>query len=332
MCHHKYYTIFDKECLLKYLLLGYKQNVIAELLGKHPSSVSREIKRGTDKNGEYSLVLSEKRSKKEMSKRGRKRKLAENPELKNLIKDKIKNLQWSPEELADRMKLENYKDTVSVSTIYREIYKRTFDDPGTRKDNKGFNKNLRRKGTPYRNRSKEEKRGKILITNPIETRPKEANERIEIGHFELDSVCGKKSSASILTAVDRKSRFLKAALCPMQKSEYVLKAILKLFKNDTPDKLKSFTPDRGKEFSFHPRITEKLGIPFYFPNAHHPWERGTNERLNSDLREYFPKRKEIKSTDKKLQEIVKKINLRPRKCLGNLTPFEVYYEIKLQLI
>ena len=332
MCHHKYYTTFEKEMLFKSLLAGYTQKEIAQMLGKHPSSVSREIKRGTDENGEYSPFLSEERNKKALSKRGRKNILANNPELKALIKTKIQDEQWSPEELADRLKLENHKITISFNTIYREIHKRTFDDPGTRKENKGFSKQLRRNGRPYKSSSKTEKRGRIIITNDIKARPIEANNRTEIGHFELDSIAGKRNGVSILIAVDRTSRFIKAKLCPQQKSRYVLEALIEMFKDEPSSRLKSFTPDRGKEFSFHPQVTERLGVEFYFPEARHPWERGTNERLNADLREYFPKRKEINTTDEELQEIVNKINLRPRKCLGNLTPFEVYYGVKLQLI
>lgn len=330
MCHHIYFTTFDKEMLFKYLIEGKKQKEIAELLGKNPSSISREIKKGLNDNGDYSPSLSNERTKKNLSNRGRKRILSKHKRLKNKIKNKIIKDKWSPEEIANRLKKNKAKIQISFSTIYREIHKRTFDNPKNK--NKGFIWHLRRQGKAYKDSSKTEKRGVILITNPIETRPIEANNRMEIGHFELDTVCGKKNGACVLTAVDRKSRFLKATLCEMQRSRYIYNGIIRLFKDDNPEMLKSFTPDRGKEFSFHPQVTKELGIEFYFPNAHHPWERGTNERINADLREFFPRRKAIDTTEERLQEIVMSINLRPRKCLGYLTPFEVYYGVKLQLI
>lgn len=51
----------------------------------------------------------------------------------------------------------------------------------------------------------------------------------------------------------------------------------------------SVTPARGKEFARHADVTEYLdGVPFYFPQLHQPWQRGTNENTNGLLREYFP--------------------------------------------
>ena len=95
----------------------------------------------------------------------------------------------------------------------------------------------------------------------------------------------------------------------------------------------TITPDRGKEFAQHIKITNALGgIPFYFPAPHHPWERGTNENTNGLLREYFPKNMDIMDTpDNVIQEKVLELNKRPRKCLNWKTPYEVYYEKVLHL-
>ncbi len=96
--------------------------------------------------------------------------------------------------------------------------------------------------------------------------------------------------------------------------------------------LKSVTPDRGKEFAFHAKVTEELGVQFYFPPPHHPWERGTNENTNGLIREYLPKGKSMDDvTDAYIESIEKKINLRPRKCLGYKTPYELFYGRELHL-
>lgn len=97
--------------------------------------------------------------------------------------------------------------------------------------------------------------------------------------------------------------------------------------------LHSITPDRGKEFSKHTKVTEALdGVKFYFPKPHQPWQRGTNENINGLLREYFPKGKDITGIpDDYIQEKIDKLNLRPRKCLGYKTPYEVYFSKTLHL-
>lgn len=95
----------------------------------------------------------------------------------------------------------------------------------------------------------------------------------------------------------------------------------------------SVTPDRGKEFSKHAPLKKELKrVTFYFPAPHHPWERGTNENTNGLLREFFPKGKDITDTlEDYIQRKYHELNLRPRKCLGYKTPYEVYFSKVLHL-
>ncbi|MDD6134430.1 MAG: hypothetical protein PUB49_06960 [Selenomonadaceae bacterium] len=80
-------------------------------------------------------------------------------------------------------------------------------------------------------------------------------------------------------------------------------------------------------------MTEYLGgLPFYFPQPHQPWQRGSNENTNGLLREYFPKGKDITEiSDDYIQRKVAMMNLRPRKCLNYRTPYEVHFEKVLHL-
>ncbi|SEF23222.1 IS30 family transposase, partial [Streptococcus gallolyticus] len=92
-------------------------------------------------------------------------------------------------------------------------------------------------------------------------------------------------------------------------------------------------PDRGKEFSGHPELTEKLNVEVYFPDPHAPWQRGTNENTNGLLREYFPKGSDLTEVEHLIiQEWEDKLNNRPRKCLNWKTPYEVFYGINVHLI
>ena len=134
----------------------------------------------------------------------------------------------------------------------------------------------------------------------------------------------------MVTLVDRKSRFLLCKKVEKKASEPVTNAIIKLLDGQP---CFSITPDRGKEFSRHAQITATLNdVPFYFPLPHHPWQRGTNENTNGLLREYFPKNKNITNLSNNLiAKHVFELNMRPRKCLGWKSPFEIYFNISFHL-
>ncbi|ASZ08359.1 IS30 family transposase [Enterococcus thailandicus] len=117
-------------------------------------------------------------------------------------------------------------------------------------------------------------------------------------------------------------------------SLFVKDTFIELFSSIHPSRVKSITPDRGKEFSKHSEITKALnGVPFYFPDSHAPWQRGTNENTNGLLREYLPKNKEMDSvTDEAIDQYILKLNLRPRKYLHWKTPYEIFFGVTLHLI
>ncbi|MFB8448864.1 IS30 family transposase [Enterococcus thailandicus] len=117
-------------------------------------------------------------------------------------------------------------------------------------------------------------------------------------------------------------------------SLFVKDTFIELFSSIHPSRVKSITPDRGKEFSKHSEITKALnGVPFYFPDPHAPWQRGTNENTNGLLREYLPKNKEMDSvTDEAIDQYILKLNLRSRKYLHWKTPYEIFFGVTLHLI
>ncbi len=117
-------------------------------------------------------------------------------------------------------------------------------------------------------------------------------------------------------------------------SLFVKDTFIELFSSIHPSRVKSITPDRGKEFSKHSEITKALnGVPFYFPDPHAPWQRGTNENTNGLLREYLPKNKEMDSvTDEAIDQYILKLNIRPRKYLHWKTPYEIFFGVTLHLI
>lgn len=194
-----------------------------------------------------------------------------------ILKEKIRGLiveqSWSPEQIAERLKAEGSDLHISYAKIYRAINRRIFDTANLNRNARGFKRNLRCKGKPRKSANKEEKRGQISIIHSIEERPAAANDRSEIGHWEADTVAGTKKSGCVVTLVDRYSRYLLGEKLQSSKSVVVTPSIIQLFQTIDPKFVKSITPDRGKEFTDHRKISSCLAdVPFYFAHPHSPWE------------------------------------------------------------
>ena len=92
---------------------------------------------------------------------------------------------------------------------------------------------------------------------------------------------------------------------------------------------KSLTVDNGKEFAFHTLITAKTKVPIYFCHPYASYERGLNENHNGLLRQYFPKNECFTNyTQADLDRATQKLNNRPRKSLGYLSPKAYFAKTK----
>ena len=244
--------------------------------------------------------------------------------------------QWSPEQISNRLKHENSADRVSYNTIYRAIYSGMFNTAELRRkyDFNKASRKLRHRGKRRKKANVEETRGKIVILRTIRERPEEANNRSEIGNWELDTLLGKQGSSCLITSVDRKSRYIVAGKIAGRKADSFKDKMIEMYSSVPLEHLGSFTPDNGKEMAKHLEISEALnGVQFYFADAGCPWQRGTNEHFNGLLREYFPKGCDFdKISDEEIKAAVDNINKRPLKCLDGLTPYEVYHDKVLHLI
>ena len=190
---------------------------------------------------------------------------------------------------------------------------------------------LRRKG---KFRRPAESRGKFNVDSSrmIKKRPKDVYRRIEIGHWEGDTVESgrfdhkRKSKVCFVTLVERKSRHYIAIKVPSRESKYVTPAIINALKPLGTDLVKTITFDRGKEFSGYLTIEEALGVSTYFCDPYCPWQKGTNENTNGLLREFYPKGIDLSKVDEhELMFILNEMNNRPRKCLKFNTPNEILF-------
>ena len=134
-------------------------------------------------------------------------------------------------------------------------------------------------------------------------------------------LCG-RGKGGLVTLVDRKSRFLIAVLIRNFDSNTVQEAILKALGELKP---KSITLDNGAEFAKFREFEKQLDTIVYFADPHSPWQRGTNESTNDQLRFWFPKGFDFRSVSQAdVDRVVAFINARPRICLGDKSPAEVF--------
>jgi transposase, IS30 family len=172
-----------------------------------------------------------------------------------------------------------------------------------------------------------DRRGKIPNRRSIEERPAIVDERSRVRDWEADLILGKNHLGVVLTLTERKSRFTLLRTLTSKQANPIRDAIISLLKRDA--RLKTITFDNGKEFAGHQQIASALNADCYFAHPYASWERGTNENTNDLIRHYLPENRNLKEISMEEEvRILDKLNLRPRKCLGFRTPFEVFFEHK----
>jgi IS30 family transposase len=154
----------------------------------------------------------------------------------------------------------------------------------------------------------------------ISERPALVEDRSVPGHWEGDLICGSLNS-HIATVVERQNRFTVLVKVNSKETETVVASLSRQMIK-LPDLLQqSLTWDRGTEMVSHQKFTLVTDIDAYFCDPRSPWQRGTNENTNGLLRQYFPKGDCLsKYTQADLNRVAAKLNTRPRKTLGFLTP------------
>ena len=176
-----------------------------------------------------------------------------------------------------------------------------------------------------------DKRGQLKNRVSIDERPSIVDERKRVGDWEMDLIIGRLGGSVFMTAVERKTRFTVIALAANKTAEAVKDAILGAL-SPLAAQVETLTYDNGKEFALHEVIAEQLNAQGYFAHPYHSWERGLNENTNGLIRQYAPKGSSFDDmTSKSIQNIMDKLNNRPRKCLDFKTPNQVLFGIDPQI-
>lgn len=351
---------------------------IARAIGRDPATISRELRRNAaTRGGSTGYRASVAQWKADMAaRRPKPAKLVANPRLHAYVherlsgqisrpdgtsikgpppprftgrnkphrKDRAWMKAWSPEQIANRIKLDFPNDAsmrISHEAIYQALY---IQGRGALRRDLVWCLRTGRALRAPRARSRRTTWAHVTSDTLIGQRPKEADDRATAGHWEGDLLIGLERSA-IGTVVDRTTRFTILVHLPREEGYRhketpkngpalagygaitMKNALTKSMSTLPMDLARSLTWDRGKEMSAHAQFSKETQIPVFFADPQSPWQRGTNENTNGLLRQYFPKGTDLArwSADD-LEAVAHALNTRPRKTLGWKTPAEAFNE------
>jgi len=325
----RYLTFGEREEIAARAAAGQGPAEIARAVGRHRSTVGRELRAGAV-GGRYRPSAGQ--AKADQARRSpRGAKLASNLVLRREVQQRLERRD-SPEQIAGRLRIDFPDDPemrVCAETIYQSLYVQSRG--GLRRELTACLRTGRAIRKPHRREG--ERRGRIPNMVMISERPAEADDRAVPGHWEGDLIEGSAASGTAIgTLVERTSGFVLLVHLPDghgadQVADAVAAAITTL-----PDALRrSLTWDQGREMMHHGRITDATGMQVYFCDPSSPWQRGSNENTNGLLRQYLPKGCDLSFYGPGLLDrIAAELNSRPRKRHAFRTPAEVLDELLSQ--
>ena len=303
---------------------------IFRIVCRSPSVVSRELKRRhlypmtwlsmtPVERGSWSYEES-KRLRSRVGSRFRLR----TPEIRSYVIRRLRDDNWTPEEIARRLPQELEGGSISARAIYYFIEQER-RDLAVCLPERGAE---RRRSQGKRQRKEREE---AIPKRLIEERPAAVLLREEYGHWEADTIVSKRGGrGGVVSLVERGSRYGIYRIVPNLEAETVLAALRACYRDIPRDLCKSLTIDNGSEFTYSVlrQLEEELSMPIYYCHPYCAHERGTVERRNRNIRWYYPKGTDFSTCPQwELQRAVAKIHNRPMKVLGYESSKEVWQRI-----
>ena len=285
---------------------------IAEALERSASTISREIKRNSGLRGYRPRQAQAKAD----ERRGKTR-------FRKMTRDVIAHIETklredhSPEQISGRMKRE-IGVCISTSRIYQHVWQ-------DKKNGGCLFSHLRIANGKKRRRRHGKSAGKSSIPNRtgIEERPEIVAQNIRMGDWEADLVSGSRHRGYLVTLVERSTKRTRIGHVLHKTAKLVSAETIRLL-SDQPGPVHTITYDNGGEFAAHERVNEVLGCSSYFAQPYHSWERGLNENTNGLIRQYFPKKMDLRNVSREeITFVEERLANRPRKTLDFMTPSEV---------
>ena len=294
------------------------QTAIARQIGVHKSTVSRELKRNSNRFNKYGWAMAEAKAHERSDRTVRNR--ATSPSILREARRLLLSEEWSPRQISGWLKRRGIQ--VSHERIYEMI----------RDDDSGELRSHCRHRMKYR-RHKKRKRPTRATNIPdrvsIHERPAEADGK-RFGDWEMDLILGKGQRSAILTLCERSRNYLIMERLPYVKNpEKVAETVTRLLWPYRKNVL-SITTDNGVEFCRHRRIAEALKTTVYFADSYASWQKGAIENANKLIRQYIPKGTDFRElTDEFIHSVQLKINRRPREKLNFSTPKDEFFRLLL---
>jgi len=316
-------TPTDRGRIQAFVEEGKGVNYIADMLGRHPSTISRELAR--NRTGMSYLAQKAQQRYEERRKACRPAKRLGYLPLWRLVFDKI-GKKWTPEQVAGRLPLD-YPDEPRMRISYEALYQNIYADkrmhcliadlPQARPKRRKRGQGKTRRGPSIPDRV------------DIQERPEEANARLRHGDWEGDTIVGAKQQGFIVTLAERTCLLARLRKCDTKQADEVAQAVIDSLLDMPVSWVKTITFDNGTEFAGHRKISQTLPASIYFAAPYASYQRGTNENTNGLIRRYLPKGKDFRDiTQHQLDQIAEELNNRPRKKLGYRTPNEVFQELR----
>lgn len=304
--------------LLLHAELSYRD--IAQCLGRHHTTISREVRRNRSSSGAYRNRSAQRLALRRRTQARHHRRQTHAP-LVDYVAEKLSD-DWSPEQICGRLRRDFPHDKqmrCSPETIYRWAYL------DAQQGGQAYG-HLRHH---HRRRRRQKRMGQGCRFLPgrigIAERPAIVGQRSRFGDWEADLMLGAPGKGAMTSCLERKSRYILGTGVP-DKSADAFKAAIEEVMVDVPQALRcTLTVDNGKEMAKFKALEEATGFQIYFADPYAPWQRGANENGNGLLRQYFPKGCNFrKVSDNQIRRAIQRLNHRPRKCLNYRTPHEVF--------
>jgi len=316
-------SLDERRKIARWRQAGVAVDVIAGKLGRHRSSIFRELRRNAFEDREmpeligYYCVTAHNKTK---ERRSRYRKLARFPRLRSAIIERIKH-GWSPEQIAGRLQLESSPTRVCHETIYRFAY----SSDGQEMKLWHYLPERRARRRPRHARRRYGRRFSPELS--ILHRPDIVRERQQLGHWECDLIQFRKKfgKANVTSLVERVSRFTVLLRNNDRQSKPIMDGLIDTLSALPHAARRSITFDRGTEFTDWPYLQAGLGVQTWFCDPQSPWQKGSVENTNRRARKWLPRDIDpLSINDSDLKGICDQLNTTPRKCLGYKTPSEVF--------
>lgn len=308
---HTQLTQGERHQMYVLIKAGHSLAEIARILGRHKSTISREVRRNTGKQG-YRPLQAQRLSDKRRQAKAQRR--ISDTTWRNI--EQLLRQDWSPEQISLWL-ADNSEASVSHERIYQYILQDKIRGGNLHRHLRCQKQRRKRYGSSNR-------RGQLTNQTSIDKRPAVVDSRGRIGDWEVDTVIGKGHQQAIVSLTERKSRYTLIRKVKRKTAQCVSGAIITLL---TPfsEQVYTLTSDNGKEFAHHENIACALNAKFYFAHPYASWQRGLNENTNGLIRQYFPKNRNFATvTQEEINQAMHRLNNRPRKCLGITTPNQVF--------